>query len=145
MGVGVITGTRNRRPSGALPPCLSHFFYTYPYCLPASLLHCFCAAGQLLVLPPCFISFPCSAIQGSYQSGKKSGDGVYQFLNSDVYEGEFASDRMDGHGVYTFMHEGRWEGGPRASSATHDVRLPSHSSFFLTSLVIALIQNSRGT
>ncbi len=45
--------------------------------------------------------------QGRYRSGKKDGDGVYNFLNQDVYEGQFASDRMDGHGVYAFSHEGR--------------------------------------
>ena len=46
-------------------------------------------------------------LQGSYTGSKKSGDGAYQFLNSDVYEGEFSADRMDGYGVYTFTHEGR--------------------------------------
>lgn len=41
---------------------------------------------------------------------KKNGEGVYHFINADVYEGEFRDDRMDGHGVYTF----RWVAAVRA-------------------------------
>lgn len=44
-------------------------------------------------------------------NNKKNGEGVYAFINADVYEGEFRDDRMDGYGVYTFSHEGRYEVG----------------------------------
>lgn len=40
--------------------------------------------------------------QGRYVGSRKEGDGVYHFVNGDVYEGEFRDDRMDGYGVYTF-------------------------------------------
>ncbi len=43
--------------------------------------------------------------------GKKHGEGVYGFVNADVFEGEFRDDRMDGAGVYTFRYGeegGRW-------------------------------------
>ena len=46
-------------------------------------------------------------MQGHYHSNKKNGDGIYHFLNQDVFEGEFTADRMDGYGVYTFSNEGR--------------------------------------
>jgi hypothetical protein len=46
-------------------------------------------------------------LQGKYSGSRKNGNGVYSFINLDVYEGEFKEDRMAGAGVYTFYPEGR--------------------------------------
>lgn len=57
---------------------------------------------KLLVLTDCYLN-----LQGKYLGNRKNGDGMYCFVNGDVYEGEFRDDRMAGVGVYTFSPEGR--------------------------------------
>ncbi len=82
----------------------------FPGRLPRSVEVLRCQHAGTEVIPPLHISafYP---PQGRYVNNKKNGEGVYAFINADVYEGEFRDDRMDGYGVYTFSHEGRYEVG----------------------------------
>lgn len=43
--------------------------------------------------------------KGQYQANKKNGEGVYCFINADVYEGEFREDRM-GKGWAMYVYSG---------------------------------------
>lgn len=42
--------------------------------------------------------------------GRRSGQGVYIFVNGDRYEGEFRNGKSNGHGVYTTARHDRYEG-----------------------------------
>ena len=54
--------------------------------------------------------YPDGRYTGKLINGKRTGKGVLQFQNGNVYEGDFADDKMAGRGKYTWKNGDLYEG-----------------------------------
>lgn len=60
---------------------------------------------------------------GSYEKGKRSGQGVYRFANGSVYSGEFKDNLKSGRGQYHYhsgaTYDGEWANGDMEGFGTY--------------------------